>query len=240
MTTRLPRGMLIDLDGTIIDSKLTAEEAWMSVCREVAPRLDTIPEELRGAISTAADWFWSDPQRGREGRADLRTATRQIVERALGGVGTAAAQLAAEIANQFRDRRDQFALLPGAVEAIEALRARHISLALMTNGAGPVQREKIDRFDLCRHFDCVLIEGELGFGKPDERIYRNAMATLRTAPSDTWAVGDNLEWEVAAPQRLGIYGVWVDSTGSGLPPGREVRPDRIIRSLADLLREADQ
>ena len=30
-------------------------------------------------------------------------------------------------------------------------------------------------------------------------------------------VGDNLEWDVAAPQRLGMSGVWIDARGRGLP-----------------------
>jgi len=40
---------------------------------------------------------------------------------------------------------------------------------------------------------------------------------------------------VAAPQRLGILGVWVDNAGNGLPASSPVRPDRIIRALSDLL-----
>ena len=48
-------------------------------------------------------------------------------------------------------------------------------------------------------------------------------------------VGDNLEWEVEVPQRLGIYAIWMDVHGEGLPQGSRVKPDRIIRSLAELL-----
>jgi putative hydrolase of the HAD superfamily len=48
-------------------------------------------------------------------------------------------------------------------------------------------------------------------------------------------VGDNLEWDVAAPQRLGIAGIWLDVAGAGLPPASLVHPDRIIRSLTELL-----
>jgi putative hydrolase of the HAD superfamily len=51
---------------------------------------------------------------------------------------------------------------------------------------------------------------------------------------DAWMVGDNLEWEVEIPQRLGIYAVWVDVIGAGLPPDSPIRPDRIIRTLAEL------
>ena len=48
-------------------------------------------------------------------------------------------------------------------------------------------------------------------------------------------VGDHLEWEVAAPQRLGIHAVWYDGFGRGLPPDSEVRPDLTIQRLAELL-----
>jgi putative hydrolase of the HAD superfamily len=48
-------------------------------------------------------------------------------------------------------------------------------------------------------------------------------------------VGDNLEWEVVAPQRLGIYAIWMDVHGEGLPAGSTIKPDRIIRSLTELV-----
>ena len=60
------------------------------------------------------------------------------------------------------------------------------------------------------------------------------MAALNSSPVYTWCVGDNLEWEVAAPQELGIYSVWVDPTGAGAPTGSGVRPDRIVSSIAEL------
>jgi putative hydrolase of the HAD superfamily len=47
-------------------------------------------------------------------------------------------------------------------------------------------------------------------------------------------VGDNLEWDVAAPQRLGLRGVWVDRAGTGLAAGSTVRPHRIIREFWEL------
>jgi putative hydrolase of the HAD superfamily len=97
-----------------------------------------------------------------------------------------------------------------------------------------MQRSKIERFGLAAHFDAILIEGEVGFGKPDPRVYRRALDVLAVAPGDAWMVGDNLEWDVAEPQRQGIYGIWIDIRGSGLPHGHPVRPDRIIRRLSEL------
>lgn len=48
-------------------------------------------------------------------------------------------------------------------------------------------------------------------------------------------VGDNLEWEVVTPQRLGIFAIWYDPAGKGLPEGSSIRPDRIIHALPELL-----
>jgi putative hydrolase of the HAD superfamily len=107
-------------------------------------------------------------------------------------------------------------------------------MALVTNGTSAMQRGKIQRFGLEPCFDYILIEEEFGVGKPDERVYLHAIGQLDTHPSKSWMVGDNLEWEVATPQRLGIFSIWVDSDGAGLPETANVKPDRIIRTLSTL------
>ena len=48
-------------------------------------------------------------------------------------------------------------------------------------------------------------------------------------------VGDNLEWDVAGAQAVGIRGVWLDRHGTGLPPESDVVPDAIVGSIAELL-----
>jgi putative hydrolase of the HAD superfamily len=47
-------------------------------------------------------------------------------------------------------------------------------------------------------------------------------------------VGDNLEWDVAAPQSLGVFGVWIDRRGSGLPEDAGAAPNLIVRALSDI------
>jgi putative hydrolase of the HAD superfamily len=123
---------------------------------------------------------------------------------------------------------------PGAIETLVWLRERGVRSALLTNGAAEAQRAKLERFGLPGYFDCVVIEGEFGVGKPDERVYHHALEQLRAAPDETWMVGDNLEWDVAAPQRLGLSGVWVDCFARGLPEDSPVRPNWILRRLSEL------
>ena len=55
------------------------------------------------------------------------------------------------------------------------------------------------------------------------------MEVLGVGTHETWMVGDNLEWEIVAPQRLGVYAIWHDGDGVGLPHGSPIHPDRIIR-----------
>ena len=75
-------------------------------------------------------------------------------------------------------------------------------------------------------------------GKPDEAVYRHALQALGAVPTEASMVGDHLEWDVGAPQQLGLRGVWMDRGGRGLPSGSTVRPHRIIRSLEELAASA--
>ncbi|HEX3412026.1 MAG TPA: HAD-IA family hydrolase [Stellaceae bacterium] len=100
-------------------------------------------------------------------------------------------------------------------------------MALITNGAAEPQRAKVVRFALEHRFDHIQIEGEHGFGKPEERAYTHAMEALGVGPHETWMVGDNLEWEIVAPQRLGIYAIWHDGYGVGRLRNSPARPHHL-------------
>lgn len=228
----LPHAVLVDLDDTIVDGSAVVD-CWEDACACCAPVLD--PRTVLAEILRLRDWFWSDPTRHRQGRLDLGAARRQIARTALVSIGCDDDTLAARIAERYDRCRDaRTALFPGAIEALTWLRESGCRLALITNGAGDAQRQKIARFQLEPLFDVILVEGELGFGKPDERIYRMALTELAAAPRDTWMIGDNLEWDVGQPQKLGVTGIWVDATGAGLPAPCAVCPDLIIRGLREL------
>ena len=234
-TAPVPRAMLIDLDDTIIHFP-GQDECWREVCAHAAgevPGLDA--DELFREITRTRHWYWSDRERHRIGRLDLNVASVGIVRRSLSTLGFDLPDLAREVGLSYRARRNDCAEpIPGAVEALRRFTSHGVRLAMITNGNGEGQRAKVERFDLARHFEQVLIEGELGYGKPDRRVYLGAMAALGAKPAETWCVGDNLEWEVAAPQRLGIHSVWVDPTGEGPPSDSAVTPDRIVTSIAEL------
>lgn len=227
-----PRAVLVDLDDTIVDGSAVVD-CWDVACETCAPHVD--PQTVLAEILRLREWFWSDPARHRQGRLDLAAARRQITKMALAAIGTDDDALVERIAERYdRCRDERTALFPGAVETLKWLRESGCRLALLTNGAAEIQRQKIVRFQLEPLFDLILVEGELGFGKPDERIYRLALNELAASPPQTWMVGDNLEWDVGQPQKMGMTGIWVDAAGAGLPASSAVSPDLIIRGLSEL------
>jgi putative hydrolase of the HAD superfamily len=240
--TKLPRAMLIDMDDTILSAYGRPELAWNTIAREFAGELAGLrPELVAAEILTFARQFWSTAEpawRLKLGEARQLTVKGGFDRLAAAGHPALPDELAIRLADRFTAyREEEMFVFPGAHDAIDALRALGVKLALITNGAGDTQRAKIERFELAHRFDHIQIEGEHGFGKPEERAYLHAMAALGVSAGETWMIGDNLEWEVVAPQRLGIYAIWMDVHGDGLPAGSPVKPDRIIRSLTELLPE---
>jgi putative hydrolase of the HAD superfamily len=238
----LPRAILFDMDDTLISAYGQPEKAWHDIAHEFADSLHPLPPAVVAeAVNRVSDAFWSDPDRHRWGRLQLTDARTTIVAEAFDalardGHAPPDSGLTRVLATRYGSYRDEnMYLFDGAHDVVDWFRDQGVRLALVTNGTSTAQRAKIERFALGHRFHHIQIEGEHGFGKPEERAYRHALAVLDAAPQETWMVGDNLEWEVMAPQRLGIHAIWHDALARGLPEGTAARPDRIITSLTQLL-----
>jgi putative hydrolase of the HAD superfamily len=237
----LPRAIFFDMDGTILDWQTGMEASWLASCEAHCDRRYE-PSALHEAIRARRTWFWGDIERATTGRMDLDAASREIVRHAFADMGLSGVDLAHRISDDYRARRDRaIALYPGAIDVLEQLRTRGIPMALITNGNAVAQRRNVERFGLARYFDCVIIEGEFGVGKPDERVFRHALAACDARPADTWMVGDSLEADIAPAVRLGMHAIWVDATGEGAPAealrdgSSDTLPHRVIARIDELL-----
>ena len=229
------KALLVDLDDTLLDYSGGADQSWVEACGTCCSASGIDPAVLVTAIAETRRWFWDDPVRQRRERLDMVGAWQHIVEFALDRLGRGAPGLAAAIARDYAARRrEAMSLFPEALGCLAKLRRGGVPMAMVTNGDATQQRDKIARHRLAGYFDAILIEGEFGIGKPETAVYRHALQALGVAPTDAWMVGDHLEWDVGAPQQLGLRGVWIDRGGRGLPPNSAVQPHRIIRSLHEL------
>lgn len=240
---QLPHALLLDLDDTILAYESLADPSWRQVCHEHGAKLGIDGSTLHRTIMQKRQWFWNDVERATWGRRQVAQVSRTIVAEALTSLGVTDEKAATGLAAAYRVRREEAILpIPGAVEALAAFRSVGCRLALLTNGAAKHQRAKIDRFNLSPCFDTILIEEELGYGKPDPRVFESALARLSLTPQDAWMVGDNLVWDIGGAQSCGIFAIWVDAEGLGRPspahpvPPLPVKADRTIRTLAELAR----
>jgi putative hydrolase of the HAD superfamily len=238
LVAELPRVLLLDLDDTILHFDAGQPNFWQLAVQLHLPGHEA-QAQLVAAIEAEARTFWSAPERAFWGRQNMHAARRLIADTALGALGVDL-DVRGRIADQVTDQKEaEVRLIDGAVETLERLRARGHRLALLTNGSSLFQRRKLARFGLEGWFERVLIEGELGYGKPDRRVFGMALADLGVSADEAWMIGDNLEADIGGAQALGITGVWVDSHGTGLPESPPAVPRHRIRRLSELLESSE-
>lgn len=210
----IPSHLVLDLDDTILDYSAPGAALWPRLFRRFAPAMGIPVERLRCAVDASRRWYWSDPDRFREGRLDLKQARRDLVRRAFETLGRTDWETADELADAFsREREIVVKPFAGALESLELFQNRGSRMALLTNGESSLQRAKIERFGLARFFDAILIESEAGVGKPDPRAHRAALASLSVEPSGAWMIGDDWECDIRPANDLGMSTAWIRDPG---------------------------
>jgi FMN phosphatase YigB (HAD superfamily) len=66
-------------------------------------------------------------------------------------------------------------------------------------------------FDLYDLFDALAISEQVGFEKPDPRIFRSALDALKIGPGEyarVVMVGNNLIRDIRGANRLGLMSIW--------------------------------
>jgi HAD superfamily hydrolase (TIGR01549 family) len=235
----MPRVLLFDLDDTILRFTTGQPNFWLRALQRHLPHAEDRHAQLNAQIELVNHEYWSEPERAFQGRQDMHTARRWVARAVLEPAGVSL-ELCQCIADEVTEHKEAHVHpFEGAVATLEVLRERGHRLALLTNGSALFQRRKLQRFALEPLFELILIEGELGYGKPDARVFQAALDHFAAEPQDAWMIGDNLEADIAGAQQLGIYGVWHDPDGRGLPEQPPAIPRRVIRQVAELLSLAE-
>ena len=122
----------------------------------------------------------------------------------------------------------------GAGEALEALAARRLRLALICNTGrtpGPMLRIVLERLGLGRLLSVLTFSDEVGLRKPHPEIFLRTLAALGVSPSSAVHIGDDVMTDIAGARGVGMRAVHLCHPGgvSGSSEGTEAIP-----SLFDL------
>jgi phosphoglycolate phosphatase len=212
------RGIVFDLDGTLIDS------------------YDAIGESLDAALASLG--FTATPRdlvRGMVGRG-----LEILVERALRRAGAAdPVGLVPEGVRLFRVRYDAICiertrLLPGVGETLPVLRGRGYRIAVATNKPSHFARRILDALAVGPHLDAVLGPDLVAHPKPHPGMVHAALEAMGVARPEAVYVGD-MEIDVETARAAGVR-VIVMPTGSSDRDGLETSgADAIVDSFPALL-----
>ena len=242
MATELPKAIIFDMDDTILSDDKSAESCWRKVCHEMFYRIrdDAVgvgrsPDGLTDIIQELRRWYWADPERIRQGSLNLTRARWELLTMAFDRYGIDDDALKEDMSAAYQKlKAANVELIPGAIDTLGALRDHGIILGLITNGDAQGQRAKVVKAGLEPLFEHVLIAGEFGVAKPDPSVFNHTLNQLQVTADEAWMVGDNLYADIGGAQAVGVYGIWVDWRGAGLPENTPAIPDRTIRSIVEL------
>ena len=221
--------VFFDLDGTLVSERVGVREARLLVGEALARRglTSAAPEEFVAAVEQVI----TEILRENGGQWPSWLNIGAWLSRALAQIGCELDQQSAEFgelsAIYAGERIARAAAIAGAREAIAAARA-HGPVGLITNFTdGALQRRKIASAGLDGQFDAVFISGEVGFHKPDPRIFQHAAQELGAAAAECVHIGNSLLSDVEGALAAGMSAVWVEEEPSGANPPAKARVLRL-------------
>lgn len=177
----LPRALVFDFDGLIVDTETPLVEAWLLVHQEAG-----VPCDRAHALSIVghADipydpWIAFPPQ------IDRTTLEHRC---------------------QHHSRRLLLAqpVLPGVHALLGAARTRGLPLGVASNSPHSWVDHHLRRIGLFDYFDVIRCRDDVAQGKPAPDIYLSAVRALGIAPHDAVAFEDSLPGSEAA-HRAGLF-----------------------------------
>jgi HAD superfamily hydrolase (TIGR01509 family) len=189
------RGVIFDLDGTLLDTNAAHVEAWV---QGFAAHGFAVPaERVR-------------PEVGKGGDKLLPAVLGEEVERAQGDA------IRASVSERFRRiaRAERFRVFDGAEALLEALRARGLRLALATSS----READLDLMmesagvELRGWFDVVVTKSDVEASKPAPDVVERALEQLGLPAVQCLMVGDT-EYDVVSAGRAGVAAVGVLTAG---------------------------
>jgi HAD superfamily hydrolase (TIGR01549 family) len=120
-------------------------------------------------------------------------------------------------------------MLPGVEEMLKGLNEGY-KLAIVSNAITNVSRLALQKLDLAKYFDCIILSRDLGVRTPDPEIFFYALRSMWVKSSQAIHVGDSLETDVQGGKNAGMKTVWI----KGDEEVMNIQPDFIISKITEL------
>jgi HAD superfamily hydrolase (TIGR01509 family) len=216
------RGIIFDIDGTLVDTNQAHVEAWRRALQRLGHEVSTQRIELE--IGKGGDKL-VPAILGREGEEREGERLRKAQKEEFLAIA----------------RQERFPVFSGVPAIFEALRSRGIRTALATSSDDKHLQATLASagLDLRREADVVVTKSSADASKPDPDIVQAAVEKLGLQPAECAMVGDTI-YDGQACLAAGVVFVGVLSGGT---PGQELSDAGAVavwRDIAQLLSRLDE
>lgn len=121
------------------------------------------------------------------------------------------------IDEEYRGRvRLKRTLCPHALEVLAYLHERY-RICILSNGFRELQYDKLERSGLSRYCHGVVLSDEVGYNKPDPRIFAHALEQMGCSVDETLMIGDSWGTDITGATASGIRSLWYNPEHLSLP-----------------------
>jgi putative hydrolase of the HAD superfamily len=101
-------------------------------------------------------------------------------------------------------------IYPETIEVLEKLKQKKLKLAIISNTHAFSIESVIEKFDLAKYFDVIVLSYEHGFLKTDKELFDIVFKKLKIKPKDAVMVGDSIQTDIKGAENAGIKPILVD------------------------------
>ena len=123
------------------------------------------------------------------------------------------------------------ALIDGAEELLRYLKGRGYSLSIVSNGFKEVQFEKMRTSGIDVFFEHVFLSEDIGYQKPDRRIFDHILGELSAQPAQCLMIGDDINVDIAGARNAGIDQIFCNFTDAK----PDFEPTHTVFRLCDIM-----
>lgn len=198
-----------DLDDTLLDHRRAETLGLQETVQQLAFLQQVDFETLREAYHRINRQLWDDYNHGRITKQQLKGLR---FENTLTDLGLDAGK-SWEFGEVYMEAyRKYWQWVQGAREAFDAIRDRY-PVGIITNGFSETQHKKMQRFELESRVSQVVISEEVGYLKPDPRLFEHATRLAGQDPSRILYVGDSYSSDVVGGLQSGWKTAWFNRQG---------------------------
>ena len=156
-----------------------------------------------------------------------------LYEHLLSYLGVRDPEAPEELYQTFSDPAN-YDLFDDAVPTLDELKSRDVRLGIISNFESWLG-VMLERLGIADYFDVLAISGDLGWEKPDPRIFKWAMEEAGAEPHECLHVGDSPNFDAVPAASLGMCGVLIDRYGRWNELEGEFARISTLRDLASLV-----